>query len=233
MGEIDQQFGKVTLTSREREILGLLANGLSDSEIAEVFTLTIGTVKWYNRQLYNKLGVRNRTEAVTQAQQRGLVKNGSPSAAPVTAHNLARQATAFIGRATELADIAQLLSDPTCRLLTLAGPGGIGKTRLAIQVATRQLENYPDGVYFVALQPIHSPDHIIPTIASAINFQFYAGDQPQRQLLNYLRNKQQLLVLDNFEHLLSGVDILSNILADAVAVKVIVTSREALNLQEE
>src|SRR5215831_20541423 len=101
MSEVDRQFSNVTLTGREREVLQLLTNGLTDSEIAEALTVTVGTVKWYNRQIYNKLGVRNRTEAVTQAQQRSLVKNGAQSAATTTSHNLTRQETTFIGRTTE------------------------------------------------------------------------------------------------------------------------------------
>jgi predicted ATPase/DNA-binding NarL/FixJ family response regulator len=233
MVEIDRQLGKVVLTDRERDILRLLTNGLTDNEIADAVILTVGTVKWYNRQIYSKLGVRNRAEAITQAQRLGLLTAVPQPAAQLSIHHLPRQATTFIGRTTELAQIAQLLSDPACQLLTLVGPGGIGKTRLAIEAAAQQLGNYRDGVYFVAMQPINSPDHIIPTIASAINFQFYPGADPKQQLLDFLRHKQQLLILDNFEHLLGGVDIISDILAEAPNLRAMVTSREALNLQEE
>src|SRR4051812_6908547 len=106
------------------------------------------------------------------------------------------QATSFIGRTEELAKIATLLSGSTCRLLTLVGPGGIGKTRLALEVA-RQLP--ADSARFVELQPLPSPDFLVTAIAEALGFQFYASDDPKQQLLDYLCEQTGLLVLDNFE----------------------------------
>src|SRR3954454_6576346 len=103
-----------------------------------------------------------------------------------TSH-LPPQATPFVGRSEELAEIAALLADPNCRLLTLVGPGGIGKTRLALEAA-RPL-TFSNGIYFVALQPLSSPDLIVPAIADALQFQFYSGGEPQQQLLDYLREK--------------------------------------------
>src|SRR5574341_2348945 len=98
------------------------------------------------------------------------------------AHTLPRPLTPFIGRHDELAELARLLADPACRLLTLVGPGGIGKTRLAVE-ASRQL-NLPDSVYFVSLQPLNSHDFIVPSIAEAIGCQFYPGGEPKQQLLD-------------------------------------------------
>ncbi|MEO8394168.1 MAG: AAA family ATPase [Chloroflexota bacterium] len=144
---------------------------------------------------------------------------------------LPTSATPFIGRAEELAEIALLLADSTCRLLTLIGPGGIGKTRLALEVA-RSL-TFPNCIYFVSLQPLTSPELVVPAIADALQFQFYSGGEPQQQLLDYLREKSLLLLLDNFEHLLDGVTSLSDMLAAAPFVKLLVTSRERLNLREE
>jgi predicted ATPase/DNA-binding CsgD family transcriptional regulator len=162
-------------------------------------------------------------------------------------HNLPAQTTPFVGRTHELADIAALLADPACRLLTLVGPGGIGKTRLAIEAGRTMLDGngvgairesplqtpFPNGVYFVALQPLSSPDFIISTIASAVNFQFYPGGEPKQQLLDYFREKHLFLLLDNFEHLLDGVGLLEDILAQAPGVKLLATSRERLNLVQE
>src|SRR5258706_12376419 len=91
-------------------------------------------------------------------------------------HNLPRQSTAFIGRGTEVAELAQLLVDPACQLLTLVGPGGSGKTRLAIEIAGRKLEDFPNGVYFVPLAPPSSPDHIIPRVAHTMYVHFGEGD---------------------------------------------------------
>ncbi|MEO8395753.1 MAG: LuxR C-terminal-related transcriptional regulator, partial [Chloroflexota bacterium] len=121
MVEGNEQFGKVSLTDREREILRLLTHGLTDSEIAEAVILTVGTVKWYNRQIYNKLGVRNRTEVITRAQQLDLLTSAPQSAASTSSsapsHNLPAQITSFIGRSSELAELkASLLAS---RLVTL------------------------------------------------------------------------------------------------------------------
>lgn len=151
----------------------------------------------------------------------------------MTTYNLPVQSTAFIGRTTELAEIAQRLVEPTCRLLTLVGPGGIGKTRLAIQAATTQLPNFGHGVYFVSLASVDSSDLLAVAMASTLGVTFYSPDEPRLQVIHYLREKQMLLIMDNFEHLLDGIDLLTDILQSAVGVKFIVTSRERLNVQEE
>ena len=152
----------------------------------------------------------------------------------VSINNLPSQPTQFVGRAHELAEIATLLDDPVCRMVTLLGPGGIGKTRLALETAAAQLAAYPDGVYFVALQSISSPDHIVSTIAEAVGLRFYPGDDIKQQLLDSLCcEKAILLVLDNFEHVVEGAMLVADILTMSSAIKIIVTSRVALNLQEE
>jgi predicted ATPase/DNA-binding CsgD family transcriptional regulator len=148
-------------------------------------------------------------------------------------NNLPPVSTSFVGRQAELSEIAHLLADPACRLLTLVGPGGIGKTRLAVESAKLQQDAFSNGVYLISLQPLASPDFIIPAIAEALHFQFYPGGEPKQQLLDYLREKSLLLVLDNFEHLLDGVGLVSDILASAPAVYMLATSRERLNLVEE
>lgn len=150
----------------------------------------------------------------------------------MTKRNLPSQSTPFIGREQELADIAGLLNNLACRLLTLVGPGGIGKTRLALQAAGQETA-YSDGIYFVALQPLTSSEFIIPTLANVINLQFYPGGDPRQQLLDYLCTKAILLIMDNCEHLLDGVGLISDVLAAAPSVKVLVTSRERLSLLEE
>ena len=143
------------------------------------------------------------------------------------------QATTFVGRVTELAEIDALLGDPACRLLTLVGPGGIGKTRLAIEVAADCAERFDDGVYFVPLQPLDSPEFIVSAIADVLSFRFSSEGDPGGLLLQYLREKALLLVLDNFEHLLDGAELLTEILKATPDVKFLVTSKEVLNLQEE
>lgn len=140
----------------------------------------------------------------------------------------------FIGRETELKTIFELIDDPDCRLLSLVGPGGIGKTRLAIEILKHNEDKFSDGAYFVPLQPLSSSENIISAIASSLNFEFYdEEEQLKEQLIHYLQDKTLLIVLDNFEHLISGAEILTDILAYTLQVKIIVTSREALRLQQE
>lgn len=147
--------------------------------------------------------------------------------------NLPTPSTPFVGRDVELEEIRVKIAAAECRLLTLVGAGGMGKTRLAIQTAKDTSGLFPDGVHFVALASVDSADLIVSAIASSVGFAFFGDESPLNQLLAYLREKQLLLVMDNFEHLTGGATILSNILENAANVKIIVTSRERLNLQGE
>ena len=148
-------------------------------------------------------------------------------------HNLPPQPTRFVGRDKELADILERLDSPNCRLLTIVGPGGVGKTRLALQVAAESIDAFPHGVYQVGLAPLASGNSIITTIAEALRFPFSGEDLPAEQLWRYLKDKEMLLVLDNFEHLMADVTAISDIVQNAPRLKLIVTSRERLNLPEE
>ena len=234
MLEIDRQFGKVSLTDRERDILRLLTNGLTDSEIAEAVILTVGTVKWYNRQIYNKLGVRNRTEAITRAQRLGLLSSApqpTSSSPSKPTHNLPAQITSFIGRSRELAELkASLLAS---RLVTLTGAPGTGKTRLALEVASALLEHYQEGVYFVSLASIQDANLVAHTIAQVLDVKESGSDSLFAALKATLRDKRVLLVLDNFEHLLTAAPLVSDLLAAAPRLTVLVTSREVLRLYGE
>lgn len=156
--------------------------------------------------------------------------------------NLPAQSTPFIGREKEVAEISQLLQDESsARLVTLVGLGGIGKTRLALEVAAQIVPTFPHGVYFVSLAPLVSAEEIASTIAQAIDFHFYEGSEPKQQLLGYLHSKHMLLVLDNFEHLISspegetkgGAAFVAAILTSAPHLKILTTSRERLNLTGE
>jgi predicted ATPase/DNA-binding CsgD family transcriptional regulator len=149
------------------------------------------------------------------------------------AHNLPPQPTSFVGRREELAEIAALLADARCRLLVLVGPGGIGKTRLALEAAAAGGDAFRDGVYFVPLQSVAAPEFIVPAMAQAVGFAFHGRQDPREQLFEHLRSRQTLLVMDNLEHLLPGADLLATLLAQAPEVKLLVTSREVLGLREE
>jgi predicted ATPase/class 3 adenylate cyclase len=148
-------------------------------------------------------------------------------------NNLPILPTAFIGRTEEIKAIGDLLRNNTCRLITLHGPGGIGKTRLSIQAGISFLKHYPFGAYFVPLAPMNNPGDIWTGIASAINLPIYEGKPPKEQVLNYLKQKDLLLVLDNFEHLQSGADLVNDLLENAPHVQVLVTSRTRLQLRKE
>lgn len=139
----------------------------------------------------------------------------------------------LVGRQTELIELDTLLAHPACRLITLVGPGGMGKTRLALEVATRHQETFPDGVAFVDLQSVPRPDLLAATIANALHLPLQGTDDLAAQLLLAVRRQQQLLVLDSFEHLREGTRLLVALLQHAPQLKLLVTSREVLNLRAE
>ena len=148
-------------------------------------------------------------------------------------HNLPHQVTSFVGRSDEIVELTTILGNPSCRLLTLVGAGGIGKTRLAIEVVHHIRNNFSDGVCFVPLAHLASAENIPSTIVDALPFQPVEQQKPRHQILNFLRDKHLLLLLDNFEHLLDGVDVVTDILSNTPQVKIMITSRETLNIREE
>ncbi len=218
------------LTWREQDVLILLAERLTNREIAERLHLAESTVKDYVGKILSKLYVKNRREAVERAKALGLMDSDRITGGKLVT-NLPAEPTPFVGRSDELAEIRRQLVGT--RLLTLTGPGGIGKTRLASKAAEEAADDFEDGCTFVSFAPIRSVEHIIQTIAEAVKFPIATHEDPQHQLLRYLRKRRLLLVMDNFEHLLDGAGIISEILQAAPAVKILATSRERLNLQSE
>ncbi len=173
-----------------------------------------------------------RPEHVYQIDVAGL-RDSFPALASLDAipNNLPTQLTDFIGRQVELEDAKNALGET--RLLTILAPGRAGKTRLAIQVAADESADYRDGVFFVELAPISSPGDIIQTVAESLGIALSTDEDLQIQLLAYLANKTQLLVFDNFEHVVGGADIVTEILNGAPSVKVIATSRSKLSIRGE
>ena len=184
-------------------------------------------------------GCRNR-EGNLKSQKPKATNKRLKTRRETSPHNLPPQTTPFVGRRVELAQIAHYLDRADCHLLTLIGVGGIGKTRLALQAAGQALGAFADGVYFVPLARISSPEFLVPAIMEAIDYPLSGKADPKRQLLNYLHQKEMLLVLDNFESLFSlpgdsdsGRDLLLEMVKGASKLKLLVTSRERLNLQAE
>ncbi len=147
--------------------------------------------------------------------------------------NLLVQATPFIGREHEVAAVTARLRRPEVRLLTLTGVGGTGKTRLALQAAAQLRDAFADGIYVVNLAPLSDPALVAATIAQTLGVTDVAGQRLEETLTVYLRSKQLLLVLDNFEHLVAAAGVVAAALAEAAGLKVLVTSRAVLHLQAE
>jgi len=197
------------------------------------------------RMLADDLGVEpdDKTEVLYQRIRAGEDVRVAVRELP---HNLPTSLLPFVGREKELDEIYASLRAPGCRLLSLVGPGGSGKTRLALEAATDLLSSAAlsgiegdsyvqpaDGIFFVPLARLGSTASITPTVADALGFTFRDGRDPRQQLLEHLRQKQMLLILDNFEHLLKGANWVVDLLRAAPDVRILITSRSRLNLQAE
>lgn len=173
-----------------------------------------------------------------------LIREAQPRRAPAIRppqtqrHNLPTAYDQFFGRALAQQEIHSRLDQSWCRLVTIAGQGGVGKTRLALTVARTRLERYPDGVWLVELAEIDPDDTdlaeaIAIEIATAVDLRLSGSARPAEQLLTHLQQKQMLLVLDNFEHILGGIQIVLDILQRCEGVQLLITSREAMRIRAE
>ena len=141
--------------------------------------------------------------------------------------------TGLIGRKVELAELAQLLADPATRLVTILSAGGMGKTSLAVAAALQQVEQFADGICWVPLAPLTEAKDLVLAIATALGLQLQGERTPEQQVGDFLRARHLLLVLDNFEHMLAGVPLISELLARAPQLWILVTSRQRLKLSSE
>jgi predicted ATPase/DNA-binding XRE family transcriptional regulator len=155
----------------------------------------------------------------------------APATTPAPSTGLPATLSSFIGRERELAEVSEQIG--SSRLLTLTGPGGVGKTRLAVMVGTAVQERFPDGVRFVDLAPLGDTTQLLPAVAQACGVQEIAGQLPAEQLRRHLADKRVLLILDNFEHLIDAAPRLTELLAPAPDVRALVTSRAALRVGGE
>jgi predicted ATPase/DNA-binding CsgD family transcriptional regulator len=235
---IDQRIEPLTL--REREILTLLGEGLTSSEIAVRLTLAVSTTRWHIQQVYSKLGVNSKRQALERGREMGLIRpasnfpTGVPPASPGSGlrHNLPRQITRFYGRQDDIARVQRLLEDDA--LVTLTGPGGIGKTRLALQVAEVVLTAYPDGVWYCELAAVFDPALAPQQVAVSLGVRLVPNRPALDSLVDHLRPRQALLLLDNCEHLLEACAHLAELLLHACrGLKILAVSREPLGVMGE
>ncbi len=229
------------LTQEElAERAGLSVRGISDLERERKLTPRRETV----RLLAEALALPPRKRALLEAAARPLTAASStPAATPLTPpldlqpltppHNLPTQLTALIGRERETRALTDALRRDDTRLLTLTGPGGVGKTRLALQVAEDALADFDDGVYFVSLAALRAPDYVTYTIGETLGLRPTPGESLDQQVTGYLAEKRLLLVIDNFEQVVEAAPQLATLLAACPRVKALVTSREALRLDGE
>ncbi len=175
------------------------------------------------------------------ANRSALPRSTATIAKPACPHNLPIQQSTFIGRQQELQWIAARLAKPECHLLTLVGPGGAGKTRLALEVAAQALQQpqceYTDGIYFVALAAVDDDEQILSAVAATIGYHFpddaRGMRERQRALLHHLQTKRLLLLLDNYEQIAESTALIRAMLAEAPGVQLLVTSRVPLHLRAE
>lgn len=230
-------------TQAERWLTRLLRSDPLDEEAAQTLMRLLHAAgqssrarevfEQLRRDLDRELGVEPLEATRALADALRSAPAGRPAEVPRARHNLPGHASRFFGRAPELQALARHLANPECRLLTVVGLGGMGKTRLALELAAQQIDAFADGVWLVPLAETTRADLLVPSIASAVGLVFSGSLDPRTQLLNYLRGKQLLLVLDNFEHLLDGRALLDELLHRAPGLKLLVTSRVALETAGE
>lgn len=221
-------------TPREIEVLQLISKGLSNREIAYKLHLSPETVKWYNKQMFLKLGVSNRIQAANKADELKLLESDHTFPSQETPHalnNLPAQLSSFVGRKKEINEIKELLKNN--RLVVLTGAGGSGKTRLALKVVEELRSGYRNGVWLVELADIRDTSLVLQTIANVLNITDRTDASLGEALKRSLSYKHILLLIDNFEHLLDSAPLISELLAAAPKLSVLVTSRERLHIYGE
>ena len=213
------------VSAREAEVLAGVAEHLTNAEIAERLVISVRTVESHVSSLLRKLGVSDRRALAGLAV--AVADGVAPSRPRRPAASLPAPLTPFVGRAAERAALAAALAEH--RLVTAIGPGGIGKTRLALAVAAELAGRFTDGVGYADLVPVTDGSMVVATLAAALGLGEQPGRSAEETVLDWLRDRDVLLVLDNCEHLLDGVVVVAErVLAACPGVTVLAMSRARL-----
>ncbi len=219
------------ITPREWQVARLVRAGLTDRDIAGRLFITRRTAEWHVKQILNKLGFNSRSQVAAWVAYDMAVGSNSDSS-DGHRHNLPLQLTTFVGRGNELADLQRLLA--TKRLVTLTAVGGAGKTRLALEVANRTLDAYPDGAWLVDLTPIKDGHLVARAFGSTLGVHERPRQPIAETLLEHLRGRHLLLVVDNCEHVIEDcAGLVDTILRACPGVMLLATSRERLRVSGE
>jgi predicted ATPase/DNA-binding XRE family transcriptional regulator len=229
-----------------KQLAALLAKALEISDEEQATFIRVARAELNLERLGETSLVRARgsPDIASLRQIRQDLANENPLHA--LSHHIPSQATPLIGREREFAAMERLFSDPQCRLLTLTGIGGIGKTRLAIEFGLKVEQEFPGGVFYIPLAPVNSAEKIVPTIAEVLGYGFSGPADPKEQLVNHIASiirEDALFIFDNLEHLLiqnmgqddrySVVELTAELLQRLPKIKILGTSRERMNLHGE
>ncbi len=213
------------LSARQTEIATLVAAGKSSREIGETLHLSPRTVETHISAIFVKLGINSRVELVA-----AMFASAEDDAEPL--ENLPRKLTSFVGREAEIDAVSALLRKK--RIVTLVGIGGVGKTRLALQVAGGAVDHFRDGVWFVDLAPLGDAGYITTAVAQTLGFPLSADGDPLPSLLRQLKTKRALLIFDNCEHVVEPVaNVIASIARECANVTILASSRQSLHVAGE
>jgi predicted ATPase/DNA-binding CsgD family transcriptional regulator len=219
------------LTARESEVAGLVAAGKSNRAIAEALWLSERTVEHHVRIIFSKLDAHSRVDVANILRAESQVA----STAAVThapENNLPLQLNSFVNRTEEVAELTRLLK--VCRLVTVTGSGGVGKTRTSLQVAASLLADFRDGTWFIELAPLARGDYVARTIAKGIGVTLGGDGDQLDPLVTALKSKAALLIFDNCEHLIGPTaEVAAAILGQCPDVRILATSRRPLGIAGE
>ncbi len=222
-----------TLTKREKEVLVRLAQGMTNRDIADQLVISVDTVHWYTKQIYRKLDVTSRTQASLLAKDLGLLGLKPTKVADRVDNTLPVYTSSFIGRVQELAYLDDLISQRKARLITILGWGGVGKTRLAIEVAQRQHKHFPDGVFFIPLGDSTTMyESFLETLRRFLRLQITTEDK-EITIFSTLHDQKMLLIFDQFEPAIQEKEQIAQLLRYMPETLVLITSQISLGLQQE